>query len=134
MKAAEIRSKTDEELQATATELREKLFRLRMQLYTGQLEKPGSIKQTRRTIARVETVLTERAHVAANEGRFDEAARHLQNLATHLLSQGETSIAKTAMLEAQSLENMRAWSESGSKDIKYKTRALLLGSGMEKKL
>jgi large subunit ribosomal protein L29 len=66
MKAAEIRSKTDEELQATATELREKLFRLRMQLYTGQLEKPGSIKQTRRTIARVETVLTERALVAAN--------------------------------------------------------------------
>ncbi|MBN8654602.1 MAG: DnaJ domain-containing protein [Anaerolineae bacterium] len=78
--------------------------------------------------------MQERAHVAANEGRYDEAARHLQNLATHLLSQGETSIAKTAMLEAQSLENMRTWSESGSKDIKYKTRALLLSSGMEKKL
>ena len=45
-----------------------------------------------------------------------------------------TAIAKTAMLEAQSLENMRAWSASGSKDIKYKTRALLLGSGKEKKL
>lgn len=66
MKAAEIRSKTVEELQAAATELREKLFRLRMQLYTGQLEKPGVIKETRRDIARVETILTERAQAAAN--------------------------------------------------------------------
>jgi Ca-activated chloride channel family protein len=76
--------------------------------------------------------MQERAQAAAGEGRYDEAARHLQNLATHLLSQGESSIAKTALLEAQNLENRRAWSESGSKDIKYKTRALLLGSGKEK--
>jgi Ca-activated chloride channel family protein len=77
--------------------------------------------------------MQERAQSAANDGQFDVAARHLQNLATHLLSQGETSVAKTALLEAQNLENMRTWSESGSKDIKYKTRALLLGSGKEKK-
>jgi Ca-activated chloride channel family protein len=77
--------------------------------------------------------MQERAQAAASQGNYDAAARHLQNLATHLLSQGETAIAKTAMLEAQSLENMRAWSASGSKDIKYKTRALLLGSGKEKK-
>lgn len=77
--------------------------------------------------------MQERAHAAANDGRFDEAARHLQNLATHLLSQGENAVAKTALLEAQNLENMRAWSASGSKDIKYKTRALLLGSGKEKR-
>ncbi|GAB4573056.1 MAG: VWA domain-containing protein [Anaerolineales bacterium] len=77
--------------------------------------------------------MQERAQVAASEGQFDVAARHLQNLATHLLSQGEHAVAKTALLEAQNLENMRSWSESGSKDIKYKTRALLLGSGKEKK-
>lgn len=75
--------------------------------------------------------MQERAQSAADGGRFDEAARHLQNLATHLLSQGENAIAKTALLEAQSLENQRAWSKSGSKDIKYQTRALLLGSGKE---
>jgi len=78
--------------------------------------------------------MQERAQAAANEGKFDVAARQLQNLATHLLSQGEHAVAKTALLEAQNLENMRTWSESGSKDIKYKTRALLLGSGKEKKL
>lgn len=77
--------------------------------------------------------MQERAQAAASEGQFDVAARHLQNLATHLLSQGEHAVAKTALLEAQNLENMRSWSESGSKDIKYKTRALLLGSGKEKK-
>jgi Ca-activated chloride channel family protein len=76
--------------------------------------------------------MQERAQSAASDGKFDEAARHLQNLATHLLSQGEFAVAKTALLEAQNLENMRAWSASGSKDIKYKTRALLLGSGKEK--
>lgn len=78
--------------------------------------------------------MQERAQAAAKDGQFDVAARQLQNLATHLLSQGENSVAKTALLEAQSLENMQTWSESGSKDIKYKTRALLLGSGKEKKL
>ena len=76
--------------------------------------------------------MQERAQTAASQGRYDEAAKHLQNLATHLLSQGETGVAKTAMLEAQNLENRRAWSATGIKDIKYKTRALLLGSGKEK--
>ena len=76
--------------------------------------------------------MQERAQAAANDGQFDVAAKHLQNLATHLLSQGETSIAKTALLEAQNLENMKSWSTSGIKDIKYKTRSLLLGSGKEK--
>lgn len=77
--------------------------------------------------------MQERAQAAASEGRFDEAAKQLQNLATHLLSQGENAVAKTALLEAQNLENKRSWSDSGVKDIKYKTRALLLGSGKEKK-
>ncbi|MBK9779307.1 MAG: DnaJ domain-containing protein [Anaerolineales bacterium] len=76
--------------------------------------------------------IQERAQAAARDGQYDIAARQLQNLATHLLSQGEHSAAKTALLEAQNLENRRSWSESGVKDIKYKTRALLLGSGKEK--
>lgn len=77
--------------------------------------------------------MQERAQAAASEGRFDEAAKQLQNLATHLLSQGEHAVATTALLEAQNLENKQSWSDSGVKDIKYKTRALLLDSGKEKK-
>jgi Ca-activated chloride channel homolog len=76
--------------------------------------------------------MQERARTAADAGQFDEAARHLQNLATHLLSKGETALAKTALFEADNLEKMHAWSASGNKDVKYKTRALLLGGVKEK--
>ncbi|MCE9644732.1 MAG: DnaJ domain-containing protein [Chloroflexi bacterium] len=76
--------------------------------------------------------MQERARVAADAGEYDAAARHLQNLATHLLSQGESSLAKTALFEADNLEKMHAWSASGNKDIKYSTRALLLAGSKEK--
>lgn len=76
--------------------------------------------------------MQERAQAAAEAGQFDAAVRHLQNLATHLLSQGEHSLAKTALLEAENLERMHAWSASGNKDIKYSTRALLLSGSKEK--
>ena len=76
--------------------------------------------------------MQERARAAADAGQFDVAVRHLQNLATHLLSQGEHSLAKTALFEADNLEKMHAWSASGNKDIKYSTRALLLAGTKEK--
>jgi Ca-activated chloride channel homolog len=76
--------------------------------------------------------MQERARAAADQGQYNAAARHLQNLATHLLSQGEHSLAKTALFEADNLEKMHAWSASGNKEIKYNTRALLLASTKEK--
>jgi hypothetical protein len=76
--------------------------------------------------------MQERARTAADAGQFDVAARHLQNLATHLLSKGEHSLAKTALFESDNLEKMHAWSASGNKDVKYSTRALLLGGVKEK--
>jgi len=75
--------------------------------------------------------MQERARAAADAGQFDAAARQLQSLATHLLSKGERSLAKTALLESENLEKMHAWSASGNKDVKYKTRALLMGGGKE---
>ncbi len=76
--------------------------------------------------------MQERARAAADQGQYSAAARHLQNLATHLLSQGELSLAKTALFEADNLERMHAWSTSGNKEIKYNTRALLLAGTKEK--
>jgi Ca-activated chloride channel family protein len=75
--------------------------------------------------------MQERARNAADAGQFDVAARQLQALATHLLSKGEHDMAKTALFEAEHLEKMHAWSASGNKDVKYKTRALLLGGVKE---
>ncbi|MFN8412261.1 MAG: DnaJ domain-containing protein [Anaerolineales bacterium] len=76
--------------------------------------------------------MQERARTSAENGEFSAAARHLQNMATHLLSKGESSLAKTALMEAESLERMHTWSAAGSKEIKYSTRALLLEGSKEK--
>jgi Ca-activated chloride channel family protein len=76
--------------------------------------------------------MQERARTSADAGQFEAAAHQLQALATHLLSRGEHSLAKTALFEAENLEKMHAWSASGNKDVKYSTRALLLGGVKEK--
>jgi len=77
--------------------------------------------------------MQERARNAVDAGEFEVAVRHLQSLATNLLSQGENSLARTALFEAENLEKMHKWSKTGNKDIKYSTRALLLSGAQEKR-
>lgn len=60
MKAAELRDYTDEELRDRETELADQLLALRLQKVTGQLEKPSKVKEVRKDMARVLTVLRER--------------------------------------------------------------------------
>jgi len=72
--------------------------------------------------------LQERARAEADAGRFDMATQHLKNLASHLLSQGEPDLAKTALLEAEHLQRVQSFSLEGGKEIKYGTRALLLAA------
>ncbi len=60
MKVSEIRELSDKELQEKVRELKEELFNLRFQMATGQLENPMRIREVRRSIARVKTVLRER--------------------------------------------------------------------------
>lgn len=59
MKAAELREQTVEELRDREKELAEKLFALRLQRVTGQLESPAKVRDARRDLARVLTVLRE---------------------------------------------------------------------------
>lgn len=61
METAELRKKTNEELDALVMELLREQFNLRMQKGSGQLSKPSEMKRIRRTIARVKTVITEMA-------------------------------------------------------------------------
>jgi len=42
------------------------------------------------------------------------------------LSQGERSLARTALVEAENIEKLQSFSEEGSKEIKYGTRALIM--------
>ncbi len=64
MKAADLRELTAEELQAKLKELEEELFNLRFQLASQQLENTARLKESRRDIARVQTVLREKARQA----------------------------------------------------------------------
>ncbi len=61
MKVKDARELNEQELEEKAKELKEELFNLRFQLATGQLENVMRIKEVRRNIARVKTVLRERA-------------------------------------------------------------------------
>ncbi len=61
MKAKEIRELSDQELEDKLKELKEELFNLRFQLATGQLDNVMRINEVRRGIARVKTVIRERA-------------------------------------------------------------------------
>ncbi|MEO2082944.1 MAG: 50S ribosomal protein L29 [Desulfurobacteriaceae bacterium] len=56
----ELRKKSNEELQKTLLELKEKLLKLRFKNAYGQLENTAEIRNTRRQIARILTILRER--------------------------------------------------------------------------
>ncbi len=60
MKVNEIRNLTTEEINKKIEESKEELFNLRFQQASGNLEKPSRIKELRRTVARLKTILRER--------------------------------------------------------------------------
>lgn len=60
MKIKEIRELSSEELKKRLNDLKEELFRLRMQHGANQLESTAMLKKTRKDIARVNTVLKQR--------------------------------------------------------------------------
>lgn len=60
MNVKEIREKSNAELLKEVDSLKEELFNLRFQQATGQLENPARMKQVKKTIARIKTIITER--------------------------------------------------------------------------
>jgi large subunit ribosomal protein L29 len=64
MKAAELRSKSVSELKMELHNLLRERFNLSMQQGTGQLSRPDQVKKVRRDIARINTVLTEKAKMS----------------------------------------------------------------------
>lgn len=60
MKASEIREKSQVELQKELSELKSELFKLRFQLATNQLENPMKLKDVKKSIARVRTIMREK--------------------------------------------------------------------------
>ena len=69
MKAEEIRSMTESEIENKIAESQEKLFKQKMQKSLGQAENPHKIRQTRKDIARLITILAQKR---SNNGKGNE--------------------------------------------------------------
>ena len=65
MNAAELRDKTPDELREQLVALNKEAFNLRFQAATGQMENTARMRSVRRDVARVNTVLNEKAAAAA---------------------------------------------------------------------
>jgi large subunit ribosomal protein L29 len=60
MKATEIRELTVDDLRARVKDLEDQTFRLRIQKSMGQLEAPAKVREIRRDLARIKTILREK--------------------------------------------------------------------------
>jgi large subunit ribosomal protein L29 len=65
MKPADIRAKSADELKEELVGLRKEAFNLRFQAASGQLENTARVRQVRREIARINTILGERTSSAS---------------------------------------------------------------------
>ncbi len=61
MKAADVRAKSEDQLKDELVKLKKEQFNLRFQVATGQLEKTGRVQEVRRDIARVKTIMRQKA-------------------------------------------------------------------------
>ena len=67
MDATELRGKTPDQLRDDLVNLKKEAFNLRFQQATGQLENTARMRAVRRNVARVKTILNEKAAAAAAE-------------------------------------------------------------------
>ncbi|HVM78888.1 MAG TPA: 50S ribosomal protein L29 [Stellaceae bacterium] len=65
MNAKDVRTKSTDELNAELEQLAKEQFNLRFQRASGQLENTARVREVRRTIARIKTVLDERQRAAS---------------------------------------------------------------------
>jgi large subunit ribosomal protein L29 len=63
-KIADLKTKSDDELNGELLNLKKEQFNLRFQAATSQLEKPARIREVRRSIAQIKTLQGERARAA----------------------------------------------------------------------
>ena len=64
--AADLRQKSDDELNEELQNLKREQLNLRFQRSSGQLEATSRVNEVRRDIARIKTIMTERRHAAAD--------------------------------------------------------------------
>ena len=67
MKAEKVRDMSDDELERKYEELTDQLFRMRIQKATAQLDRPQKIREVKKDLARVKTVLSERRRAESHQ-------------------------------------------------------------------
>ena len=67
MKVAEIRELTVDDLRAREKDLDDQLFRLRIQKSMGQLEAPAKVREIRKDLARIKTILQEKSAAGSRQ-------------------------------------------------------------------
>lgn len=77
MNATDLREMAPDELKSELLRMRKEHFNLRMQRASGQLGQTHLVQETRRDIARVKTIMREKAH--ADEASADEASGEKAN-------------------------------------------------------
>lgn len=76
MQAKELRALNLDELRQKRTEVKEEIFHLNLRRATGQLESPMKLRQSRRDLARVETVITEQSREAEKKAAEEKEGNH----------------------------------------------------------
>jgi len=66
VKAEDIRAKTDDELNDQLNDLSKEAFNLRFQAASGQLENTARVRQVRRNLAQIKTILNEKKRISAS--------------------------------------------------------------------
>ena len=75
MKASDVRPRTTDELTEEVETLSKEIFNLRFQRASGQLENTARVRQVRRDIARIKTILGERRRAQASGATSQTTSR-----------------------------------------------------------
>jgi large subunit ribosomal protein L29 len=115
-KAKELRDMADEQIRLVWKDAAESLFRLRIQAQTEKLAAPTAMKKHRRTIARCQTILTQRGTLApaapAAEG-VDESPRHEKHAKKHRAS-GRAKVRSVTKGRVATRRDFKKRTQSGS--------------------
>jgi large subunit ribosomal protein L29 len=80
MKINELKEQTKEELETKLGEIKKTLFNLKFQKATGQLESPVKIRNLRKDIARIETLLREKELNKKNTGDIKKTSKNVKKI------------------------------------------------------
>ena len=116
-KVNEIREMADEQIRLVWKDAAETLFRLRLQAQTEKLAAPSEVKKHRRTIARCQTILTQRgvavgAGGSAAGGAGEQSPQHEKHAQRHRAS-GRAKIRRPGKAGVASRRTFRKRTQSG---------------------